>query len=157
MKIRRAKIKLVTERCSNTREMRRTHSRRVRHTHTQAGLMMVPPLLSPWQWFHPTTHSTAEAQSGHNTTQTHWAQGSFFSFLGGRGSASEDQTYRWLPVTHHHYISAQYHHIPEVTLSRGDERKTGKEGRRASLFVTCSQPGIRGPLHCPKCWAGQHT
>lgn len=119
--------------------------------------MMVPPLF----WVHGNgftpQHRTAEAQSGHNTTQTHQAQVSFFFFFEG-GSASEDQTYRQPPVTHHHYISAQYHHIPEVTLSRGSGRRTGKRGGGGtSLSVTCSQLVKHGALHCPKCWPWQHT
>lgn len=131
MKIRKTQIKWVTERCSNTRKMRRnTLTQRVRHTHTerkiQAGLMMVPPLLSPWQWFHPTiqdSRGTVRPQHNPDSSGT-----SLFFFFFWRGSASEDQTYRWPPVTHHHYISAQYHHIPEVTLSRGNERRTGERG-----------------------------
>lgn len=130
MKIRKTQIKWVTERCSNTRKMRRnTLTQRVRHTHTerkiQAGLMMVPPLLSPWQWFHPTTQdSRGTVRPQHNPDSS----GTSLFFFFWRGSASEDQTYRWPPVTHHHYISAQYHHIPEVTLSRGNERRTGERG-----------------------------
>lgn len=80
------------------------------------------PLLSPWKWFHPTT------QDGRGTVRPRHNPDS------SRGSTSEDQTYRWLPVTHHHYISAQYHHIPEVRLSRGNRRSMGEEGGRDSTL-----------------------
>lgn len=133
MKTRKTQIKWVTERCSNTRKMRRytlTLKRKI-----QAGLMMVPPhCLSPWQRYHPTTQDSRGTARWQHTTQTHQTQVSLFFFW--RGSASEDQTYRRPPVTHHHYISAQYHHIPEVTLSRRDERrKTGKEGTRRDVTL----------------------
>lgn len=130
MKIRKAKIKLVTERCSNTREMRRnTLTQSQAHPHSGRSNDGAPPsesmaMVSP--------HNTVQQRYSQATTQPRLIRHKalLFSFLGGRGSASEDQTYRWPPVTHHHYISAQYHHIPEVTLSRGNERRTGKEGRR---------------------------
>lgn len=86
MKIRRAKIKLATERCSNTREMRRKHSRRVRHTHTQAGLMMVPPpsesmaMVSP----HDTQYSRGTVRPQHNPDSS-GTRLFFFFFFGGEG------------------------------------------------------------------------
>lgn len=58
---------------------------------------------------------------------------------------SEDQTYRWLPVTHHHYISAQYCHIPQITLSRG------YMGEHGGLGVEEGQPDIFTTVG--KCWA----
>lgn len=121
MKIRKTQVKWITERYSNTQEMRRNTIRQSQaHSEKNTGRSNdgAPPFWVHGNDFTP-QHRTAEAQSGHNTTQTHQAQ-VFFVFLIWRGSASEDQTYRRPPVTHHHYISAQYHHIPEVTLSRGN-------------------------------------
>ena len=109
-----------------------------------------PPLWVHGNGFTPQHRTAVRPQHNPDSSST-----SLFFFW--RGSASEDQTYRWPPVTHHHYISAHYHHIPEVTLSRGNERRTGKRGGGTLLFVTWSQLGKRGALPCPKCWAWQHT
>ena len=95
--------------------------------------MMVPPLSESMAMVSPNnTRGTIRPQYNPDSTS--------LSFFFWRGSASEDQTYRWAPVTHHHYISAQYHHIPEVTISRGNERRRGRRGRRdatlCDMFTT---------------------
>lgn len=82
MKTRKTQIKWVTERYSNTREMRRytlTLKRKI-----QAGLMMVPPhRLSPWQKGFTPQHRTAEAQPGDNTQPRLIKHKSLFFFLEG--------------------------------------------------------------------------
>lgn len=134
------------------REMKRnTLIERVKHIHTlkktQAGLMMVPPPPPP----PPLLSESMAMVSPNNTgrqrhmeamTQPRLIKHKFFGYFFflfclflWRGSASEDQTYQRPPVTHHHYISAQYHHIPEVTLSRGNKRRMGgKKGGGTSLL-----------------------
>lgn len=65
--------------------------------------MMVPPHLSQWQWFHPTAQDTRGTVTPQHNPDSSGVSLLFALF---EGDASEDQTYRWLPVTHHHYISA---------------------------------------------------
>lgn len=94
--------------------------------------MMVPPFRVHGNGFTP-QHSTAEAKSGHNTNQTHQAHFFFFFW---RGSASEDQTYRWLPVTIT-IITSQHNFItfPRLHFQEGMRGGRGKGGGGMSLFV----------------------
>lgn len=157
MKIRWTQIKWVTERYNNRREMRRSRlTQRVRHIHTQrkiqAGLMMVPPLSESMAMVSP--HNT-EAQSGHNTTQTHQAQVSFFFFGGGALVKTKLTAGRLSPtiITSQHNITT----FLRLHFQEGMKGGRGKRGGGMSLSVTCSQLGRHGALHCPKCWAWQHT
>lgn len=120
-----------------------THSRRVRHTHTQernTGRSNdgAPPFWVHGNGFTP-QHRTAEAQSGHNTTQTHQAQVSFcYSLQEGGGLVKTKLTAGRLSPT---IITSQHNSTTFLRLhfQEGDGRRTGKEGRRD--VTLCSQLG----------------
>lgn len=146
MKIRKTQIKWITERYSNTREMRRnTITQSQAHSEKNTGRSNdgAPPFWVRGNGFTP-QHRTAEAQSGHNTTQTHQAQ-VFFCFLfffGGGALVKTKLTAGRLSPT----IITSQHNITTFLRLHFQEGMKGGRGKRVggmSLFVTCSQLGNR--------------
>lgn len=136
MKTRKTQIKWVTERYSNTREMRRytlTLKRKI-----QAGLMMVPPhRLSPWQKVSP--HNTGQQRHSQVTTHNQDSSSTSLSFFFGGGALVKTKlTAGRLSPT---IITSQHNITTFLRLHFQEGMKGGGPGKRGrggmSLFVTC--------------------